>query len=201
MFNFCKFCNATSIFYEATDVTGVGSVAYGTGANINNAPVFTFTGNTGVVDYDFSAFSPGEYTLSVTLDGFWADFNEDSIVDYTLPGGTLTSNPFTLTALPPSAGSVGQLSWDVDLNAGGWVSYDFGTTGTYTNFGVNSSLGWLDYAYSGAANGEMNADIGWNTLRVELNSTEPVPEPATMLLFGTGLLGLVGYNRKRTQKS
>nr|WP_320011951.1 lectin-like protein [uncultured Desulfobulbus sp.] len=36
---------------------------------------------------------------------------------------------------------------------------------------------------------------------VEKGGFSPVPEPATMLLFGSGIIGLAAANRKRSQKS
>lgn len=40
-------------------------------------------------------------------------------------------------------------------------------------------------------------DFDYTDLVVMVESVEPIPEPATLFLLGSGLLGLVGYSRKK----
>ena len=49
---------------------------------------------------------------------------------------------------------------------------------------------WNDWGY-GSIGSISNVDLG----------TAPVPEPATMLLMGTGLLSMLGFSRKKFRKT
>jgi hypothetical protein len=42
-----------------------------------------------------------------------------------------------------------------------------------------------------------NCCARWEVWGTPVGSTTPVPEPATMLLLGSGLIGLAGYGRKK----
>lgn len=185
---------ATSFYYEASNVTGLATLTYDTDGVF--APEFTFAGDVGTVSTDLYYFVPGSYTVSVTLNGFWADYNNDGAVDYNLPDVSGTVGPLTIP-LVPLAGTYGSLSWDVDLSSGFWLSYDFGDTGDYTNLNVSQYLAGIDYLVSGASNGVMDAIIGWDTFRVDLTSAAPVPEPSTIILLGAGIAGLAIYRRKK----
>ncbi len=95
--------------------------------------------------------------------------------------GTWTANPegALISFYVVKAGS-GYAMYQVDPaeSTGSWSTYDLWLTGDYN---------------SGDAL-EISHYTGYNS------TAAPVPEPSTILLMGSGLLGLLGYNRKRFSK-
>lgn len=58
-----------------------------------------------------------------------------------------------------------------------------------------TTQGDYNFVYSGS---DLSGETGWVEYKITTKAFNPVPEPATLMLFGVGLLGVAGVSRKKT---
>ena len=88
------------------------------------------------------------------------------------------------------------------------IGFGWAEDGSWDLGEVNTGAYAYDIAGSFLMDGEFSLTLGslWGDFFIDRSELEityaaaPVPEPATILLMGTGLLGLVAYSRKRFSK-
>ncbi len=136
-----------------------------------------------------------EWTYGFVLDDRWSDGVDGSGKLYKIndQDGIQVSNDFLTGAIYRNEQEValdtaGQEwikdgSWDVDATAG-IISFMIDIDGT-------DLQSWNDVAF------HWGETCGNDTIE---GSTAPVPEPATMFLFGTGLISMVTVGRKKFRK-
>lgn len=129
----------------------------------------------------FETFLMSDITQTIKINSGGDDGNS-IFVDDNFQDGAGFSKPIS-TEFEMSAGTEYKISLVVNNYTGGW----------HTNFGLSlmeADGSYTDTLFASAPNISMNPTGDFTT-------TSEVPEPTTMLLFGTGIAGLAAVGRRR----
>jgi len=199
-FNLHGTTNTSDSINADNDAAGSSALSALIGGSLTNDAAtlafdFTFTGGLGGDAYFNFVFGSDEYNEYVgsfnDVFGFFLDGTAVSNNVALIPG---TSTPISIDNVNNGVNS----SYYNDNDSNGAFAFEYdGFTDVFTIAmkGLDSSTHHLELSIADAL--DFALDSGVFIQGNSFGNVDPVPEPATMLLFGTGLAGLAGARLRR----